>query len=72
MINRSTITLLISTKSNNSFMLFLTEIDSKRIYEMIVTVNIATMDTFSCLRILFHALKICKKRAYGNGREVLP
>ena len=39
---------------------------------MIVIVNIATKDTPSCLKILFHALKISKKRAYGNGREVLP
>ena len=39
---------------------------------MIVIVNIAIMDTFSCLKILFHALKINKKRVYGNGRESLP
>ena len=39
---------------------------------MIVIVNIATMDTFSCLKTLFHAIQISKKRACGNGREVLP
>ena len=37
---------------------------------MTVMVNIATMVTFSCLKILFHALKMCKKGASGNGREV--
>ena len=39
---------------------------------MIVIANIASMDTFSCLKILFHVLKICRKRAYENDREVLP
>ena len=39
---------------------------------MIVTINIATMSTFSCLKILFQVSKIRKKRLYGNGREILP
>ena len=34
------------------------------IWKMIVMVNRATKDTFSCLKILFHVLKISKKKEY--------
>ena len=33
------------------------------IWKMIVMVNRATKDTFSCLKILFHVLKISKKKS---------
>ena len=39
---------------------------------MIVIVNIATIVTFSCLKILFSGLKIREKRVYGNDRKILP
>ena len=39
---------------------------------MIVVVNKATKDTFSCLKILFSSLKIKEKRVYRNGRKILP
>ena len=39
---------------------------------MIVIVNIATMATFSCYKILFLGLKIRKKKVYGNGKKILP
>ena len=38
---------------------------------VVVVVNKATKNTFSCLNILFSGLKI-KKRAYRNDRKVLP
>ena len=39
---------------------------------MIVVVNKATKDTFSCLNVLFSDLKIRKKRVYRNDRNILP
>ena len=39
---------------------------------MIVVVNKATKDTFSCLKILFSGLKIREKRVYGNDRKIQP
>ena len=39
---------------------------------MIVVVNKASKDTFSCLKILFSNLKIKEKRVYRNGRKILP
>ena len=39
---------------------------------MIVVVNKATKNTFSCLNILFSGLKIRKKRVYRNDRKILP
>ena len=39
---------------------------------MIVVVNKATKDTFSCLNILFSDLKIREKGAYRNDRKILP
>ena len=45
---------------NNYF--FLTKKGSKEYIEMIVMVNRATKDTFSCLKILFQVSKIRKKK----------
>ena len=39
---------------------------------MIVVVNKATKDTFSCPNILFSGFKIRKKRVYRNDRKILP
>ena len=39
---------------------------------MIVMVDRATKDTFSCLKILFQVSKIRKKRVYGNDKKILP
>ena len=36
---------------------------------MILMLNRATKDTFSCLKILFSALKNKKKRVYGNDKK---
>ena len=44
----------------------------KGIWKMIVVVNKATKDTFSCLNILFSGLKIRKQRVYRNDRTILP
>ena len=44
----------------------------KGIWKMIVVVNKATKDTFSCLKILFLGLKIREKRVYTNDRKILP
>ena len=51
---------------------FLTKRLKKSICKIIVMLNRATKDTFSCLKIIFQVLKIRKKRVYGNDREVLP
>ena len=42
------------------------------IWKMIVVVNKATKDTFSCLKILCSGLKIREKRVYGNDGKILP
>ena len=39
---------------------------------MVVMLNKATKDTFSCLKILFSGLKIREKRVYGNDRKIQP
>ena len=39
---------------------------------MIVVVNKATKDTFSCFKILFSSLKIREKRVHRNDRKILP
>ena len=39
---------------------------------MIAIVNIATMVTFSCDKILFSGLKNEEKRVYGNDKKILP
>ena len=39
---------------------------------MIVVVNKATKNTFSCLKIFFSGLKIREKRVYKNDRKILP
>ena len=38
---------------------------------MIVKLNRATKDTFSCLKILFQILKQEKKMVYGNDKKIL-